>query len=98
MTHRQIVWFGWTASILVLVLAFLQTRGGTVQAIAFVVGLPVILMLLVIALRGSGLGSRVQVDPCTVPNGPTLPAAIEGTFGPSTGAPAGQCRRATLRR
>ena len=74
MTHRQIVGFAWTASILVLVLAFLQTRGGTVQAIAFVVGLPVILMLLVIALRGSGLGGRVQVDPCTVPNGPTLPA------------------------
>jgi hypothetical protein len=51
MTHRQIVWFGWTASILVLVLAFLQTRSGTVQAVGFVVGLPVILMLFVIALR-----------------------------------------------
>ena len=51
MTHRQIVGFGWTAAILVLVLAFLQTRSATVQAVGFVVGLPVILMLFVIALR-----------------------------------------------
>jgi hypothetical protein len=45
------VGFGWTAAILVLVLVFLQTRAGTVQAIGFVVGLPVILVLLVIGLR-----------------------------------------------
>src|ERR1700722_12467077 len=51
MTHRQIVGFGWAAAVLVLVLVFLQTRGGTVQAVGFVVGLPVILVLLVIALR-----------------------------------------------
>jgi hypothetical protein len=35
---------------LVLVLAFLQTRSGTVQAVGFVIGLPVILVLLVVAL------------------------------------------------
>ena len=51
MTHRQIVGFGWTAAVVVLVLAFLQTQSGTVQAVGFVVGLPVILVLLVISLR-----------------------------------------------
>ena len=51
MTHRQIVAFGWTVAVLVLVLVVLQTRGGTVQAVGFVIGLPVILLLLVIAFR-----------------------------------------------
>jgi hypothetical protein len=51
MTRRQVVGFAWAAAIAILILAFLQTRSGTVQAVGFVIGLPVILVLLVIALR-----------------------------------------------
>jgi amino acid permease len=46
-----IVGFGWAAVMIVLVLAFVQTRSGSVQDVGFVVGLPVILVLLVIAPR-----------------------------------------------
>jgi hypothetical protein len=51
MTRRQMVGFGWAAAVVVLVLVFLQTRDGTVQAVGFAVGLPVILVLLVVGLR-----------------------------------------------
>jgi uncharacterized integral membrane protein len=56
MTRRQVVGFAWAAAILILVLAFSQTRSGTIQTIGFVVGLPVILVLFVIAVRAVRAG------------------------------------------
>jgi uncharacterized integral membrane protein len=56
MTRRQVVGFAWAAGILILVLAFSQTRSGTIQTIGFVVALPVILVLFVIAVRAVRAG------------------------------------------
>jgi hypothetical protein len=51
MTHQQIVGFAWASAIVIVALALLQLQGGTAGDFGFVIGLPVILVLLVLWMR-----------------------------------------------
>jgi uncharacterized membrane protein len=49
--QRQFVVFAWVASVVVLLLAWLQLQHGTARTIGMVIGLPIIAILLVITIR-----------------------------------------------
>lgn len=63
MTHQQTVGFAWASAIVIVALVLLQVQGGTAGDVGFVIGLPVILVLLVLWIRGYRSRARAQTDP-----------------------------------
>jgi hypothetical protein len=58
MTHQQVVGFAWATAIVIVALVLAQLQGGVAGDVGFVVGLPVILVLLVVWLRAFRFRSR----------------------------------------
>jgi chromate transport protein ChrA len=51
--QRQYVAFAWLAAVVILLLAWLQSQHGAPRTVGFVIGLPIIAVLLVLAVRWS---------------------------------------------
>ena len=49
--QRQYIAFAWVAAVVILLLAWLQNQHGTAQTVGLVIGLPIIAVLLLIAVR-----------------------------------------------
>lgn len=49
--QRQYIAFAWVAAAVILLLAWLQNQHGTAQTVGLVIGLPIIAVLLLIAIR-----------------------------------------------
>lgn len=49
--QRQYIAFAWVAAVVILLLAWMQLMHGTVRTIGLIVGLPVIALLLIVAIR-----------------------------------------------
>ena len=49
--QRQYVAFAWVAAVVILLLAWMQIQHGIVRAIGLIIGLPIITILLVLAIR-----------------------------------------------
>ncbi len=49
--QRQYIAFAWVAAVVILLLAWLQNQHGTDQIVGLVIGLPIIAVLLLIAVR-----------------------------------------------
>jgi hypothetical protein len=49
--QRQYIVFAWVAAGVILLLVWLQNQHGTAQAIGLAIGLPIIALLLVVAIR-----------------------------------------------
>ena len=47
----QFVAFAWVAAVVILLLGWLQNQHGTAQTVGLVIGLPIIAVLLIIAVR-----------------------------------------------
>jgi chromate transport protein ChrA len=55
--QRQYIAFAWVAAVVILLLAWLQSQHGTAQTVGLVIGLPIIAILLLIAIR---FGRRIR--------------------------------------
>lgn len=53
----QYIAFAWVAAVVILLLAWLQSQHGTAQTVGLVIGLPIIAILLLIAIR---FGRRIR--------------------------------------
>jgi hypothetical protein len=51
--QRQYIAFAWVAAVLILILAWMQIQHGTVRAVGLIIGLPIIAILLILAVRWS---------------------------------------------
>jgi hypothetical protein len=49
--QRQYIAFAWVAAVVILLLAWMQIQHGSVRAVGLIIGLPMIVILLVLAVR-----------------------------------------------
>ncbi len=49
--QRQYIAFAWVAAAVILLLAWLQNQRGSAQTIGLIIGLPIIAVLLIVAIR-----------------------------------------------
>ena len=49
--QRQYIAFAWVALVVILLLAWLQNQHGSAQRVGLVIGLPIIAILLLVAIR-----------------------------------------------